>query len=62
VIENEAQRVAALDWLSYWSKNVSSGDQSWLAGEQARVEIMRLQGTVNEYDERTTRPAAPSHG
>lgn len=53
MIENEAQRVAAVGWLAYWRKNVSSGDQSWLAGEQARVEIMKLQQSVSEYDRRT---------
>jgi hypothetical protein len=55
MIENEAQRVAALRWLAYWRKTGSSGDQSWLAGEQARVEIMKLHQSVSEYDRRTGR-------
>jgi hypothetical protein len=59
VIENEVQRVATLSWIAYWRKNVSSGDQSWLAGEQARVEIMKLQQSVSEYDRRTARAAIP---
>ena len=59
MIRNEAQRVAALDWLTYWRKTVSSGDQSWLAGEQARVEIMKLQQSVSEYDQRTSRTIDP---
>jgi hypothetical protein len=59
VIENEAQRVATLSWLAYWRKNVSAGDQSWLAGEQARVEIMKLQQSVSEYDQRTGRIRMP---
>jgi len=59
VIRNDLQRAAALDWLTYWRKSVSSGDQSWLAGEQARVEIMKLQQSVTEYDQRKSRALAP---
>lgn len=58
MIENEAQRVAALNWLAYWRKVGSLGGQSWLAGEQARVEIMKLQQSVSEYDRRTAHPQA----
>ena len=59
MIRNDLQRAAALDWLTYWRKSVSSGDQSWLAGEQARVEIMKLQQSVTEYDQRKSRALAP---
>lgn len=59
MIESEAQRVAALSWIAYWRKTGASGDQSWLAGEQARVEIMKLQQSVSAYDRRTGRLSLP---
>lgn len=55
MIESESERIAAVKWLSYWNTTVSTGAQSWLAGEQARVEIMQLRQSVAEYDRRSSR-------
>jgi hypothetical protein len=52
MIENEQQRRAALAEIQYWKTTGLKGDQSWLAGEQARSEIMRLSKQVAEYERR----------
>jgi hypothetical protein len=52
MIENDEQRQAALSWLRYWKQSLSSGGQSWLAGEQGLEEIMRLHQGVDEYEKR----------
>jgi hypothetical protein len=53
MIKNEQQRRAALAEIQYWKTTGLKGDQSWLAGEQARGEIMRLSRSVDEYERRT---------
>lgn len=52
MIENEQQRQAALQEIQYWKTNGLKGDQSWLAAEQARSEIMRLSKQVEEFERR----------
>jgi hypothetical protein len=52
MIENERQRQAAVDWIAYWKQSLSAGDQSWVAGENAREEVMRLAREVAAFDRR----------
>ncbi len=59
MIENESQRRAALSWITYWKASVSAGEQSWLAGEQALGEIMRLHQQVAEYEQRSASTPVP---
>jgi hypothetical protein len=53
VIEYESQRHAALSWITYWKASISAGEQSWLAGEQALEEIMKLHRQVDAYERRS---------
>lgn len=56
MIETEGQKRAALSSIAYWKASVSAGQQSWLAGEQALGEIMRLHKQIDEFDKRSVSP------
>jgi hypothetical protein len=62
MIENEQQRQKALAEIQYWKTTGLKGDQSWLAGEQARGEIMRLRKRVDEYELRTAEKSKVDSG
>lgn len=50
MITTELQRQATLGWIQYWKQSVASGEQSWLANEDARAEIMQLHAEIKAYD------------
>lgn len=52
MIESERQRLAAMSWLKYWEESRASGDQSWLANENTREEIMQLRTQLRAYQKR----------
>ncbi|MGH2448401.1 MAG: hypothetical protein ACRDFS_07340 [Chloroflexota bacterium] len=58
MIENQAQKSAALNQIQYWKTQIAG--QSWLGGERARAEIMRLRDEIDVYDKAKAESAEPS--